>query len=431
MTENKNTELDPLWDIIGEGLRCAAELRNYLSVDEPKYLLFAGQALDDCRGYILYITLDEVKKASIHLMRLRDLLDEKDEKEEAPQQSADDSRLDRLLNTSLLEEQQMRVRRLLEALVTLVLFSSTNEQPYYRHLLLLEDLNQSLSWNKDLETFWGQRSTNVDDHIRSQVQWIRQVEGDVDLSSCWYLPEHERKPIKEPQKLRPGYILSGFHSRFKEALPLMTDTERIVAGYTYDWVFGSSSEAIHYRSNRRDYRPPEDPMFNVKRLGMLIYLILDRCYHILGKPDAPRFKRIFESLERSNSSASLHAATVGTGEVGDYVLVHGDIAQIMGIKNSDYGYRSYKVHYVAQRPKPNIPDDWFPAPYIQVFYAKKRFDEKWASYVKSGDLPEDIRSVLESVTEEELQLYLQQSMKDLWNIAIRSKITRQQQKDAE
>jgi hypothetical protein len=425
--EKKSAERDPLWDIpIGEGLRCAAELRSYLSIDERKYLLFAGQALDDCRGYILYSALDEVKKASMHLMRLRELLDEK---EEAPEQSVDDSRLARLLNTSLLEEQQMRVRRLLEALVTLVLFSSTDEQPYYRHLLLIEDLEQSLSWNRDLEAFWGQRSTNVDDHIRRQVEWIRQVEADVDLSSCWYL--RGPKPIKEPEKLEPGYILSSFRSRLKDALPLMTDTERIIAGYTYDWVYGSSSEAIHYRSNRRDYRPPEDPMFNVRRLGMLINLILDRCYHILGKPDAPRFKRISESLERSNSSVILHAATVGTGEVGDYVLVHGDIARIMGIKDSDYGYRIYRVHYVARRPKQNIPDDWVPAPYIQVFYAKKRFDQKWASYVKSADLPGDMRAVLESLTEEELQLALQRSMKDLWNVAVRSKITRQRQKDAE
>lgn len=424
--ENKDTERDPVWDIpIGEGLRCAAELRNYLSVDEHKYLLFAGQALDDCRSYVLYIALDEVKKASIHLMRLRELLGEK---EEAAQQSADGSRIARLLNTSVLEEQQMRIRRLLEALVTLVLFSSTDAQPYYRHLLLLEDLEQSLSENGDLEAFWGQRSTNIDDHSRNQVQWIRQVEADIDLRRCWYL--HERKPIKEPEKLRPGSILSSFRSRLKEAFPLMTDTERIVSGYTYNWVYGSLSEAIHYRSNRRDYRSPENPMFNVQRLGLLINLILDRCYHILGKPDALRFKRISESLEHADASSALRAATVGTGEVGDYVLVHGDIAQIMDTKDSQYGYRIYRVRYIARRPKQNIPDDWFPAPYIQVFYAKRRFNEKWASYVKSGDLPEDIRSVLENVTEEELQLALQQSMKDLWNIAIRSKITRQQQKDA-
>lgn len=413
----KDTERDPVWDIpIGEGLRCAAELRNHLSVDEPKYLSIAGQALDDCRSYVLYIALDEVKKASIHLMRLRETLDEK----EATKQSTESSRIARLLTTSILEEQQMRVRRLLELLVTLILFANTNEQPYYRHLLLLEDLGQSLSENDDLQEFWGQRSANVDDHIRNQIKWIQQIEASVDLSRCWYLLN--RKPIQASKQLSPGHILSSFRSRLKEAFHLMTDAERIVAGYTYNWVYGSSSEAIHYRSNRSDYRRPEEPIINVKRLGLLINVILDRCYHLLGKPDAPRFKRISESLEHSDSSAMIRAATVGAGEVGDFVLVHGDIAQIMESKESQYGYRIYRVHYIAERPKQNIPDDWFPAPYIQVFYAKRRFDEKWASYVKSGDLPKDIRSVLENLTEEEIQTASRQSMKDLWNIAIRNQI---------
>lgn len=419
MDEEKKSERDPVWDLpIGEGLRCAAELRNHLSIDERKYLLFAGQAVNNCRSYILYIALDEVKKASIHLMRLRDMLDDKED----TKPPIDNSRIARLLTTSILEEQQMRVRRLLELLVTLTLFSTTNEQPYYRHLLLLEDLQQSLSKNDDMDEFWGQRSANVDDHISRQIQWIKQIEASIDLGKCWYLPN--RKPIQSPDKLSPGHILSSFRSRLKEALPLMTDAERIAAGYTYDWVYGTSSEAIHYRSNRSDYHRPEEPMLNVKRLGLLINHVLDRCYHLLGKPDAPRFKRISESLAHSNSSTTLRAVTVGAGEVGDFVLAHGDIAQIVESKDSQYEYRIYKVHYIAEKPKPNIPDDWFPAPYIQMFYPKQRFDEKWASHVKSGNMPEDIRSVLENLTEEELQIAMQQSMKDIWNVSIRNRINK-------
>ena len=416
--EKKDSKRDPEWDLpIEIGLRCAAELRNHLSVDETKYLLFAGQALDDCRSYVLYIALDEVKKASIHLMRLREALDGK----ETAKQSIDSSRIARLLTISIVEEEQMRVRRLLEALVTLTLFSSTNEQPYYRHLLLLEDLEQSLSENYDMQEFWGQRSANVGDHIRNQIQWIQQIEASVDFNKCWYL--RNKEPIQASEESRPGHILSSFRSRLKEALPLMTDAERIAAGYTYNWVYGSSSEAIHFRSNRSDYNIKyEELMFNVKRLGLLINSIIDRCYHLLDKPDAPRTKQISDSMARSDSSALVRAATVGTGEVGDFVLVHGDMAQIVDSKESQYGYRIYRVHYIAEKPKPNIPDDWFPAPYIQVFYAKRRFDEKWASYVKSGDLPKDIRSVLENLTEEELQMAMQQSMKDLWNIAIRNQI---------
>ena len=51
-SEKKDSELDPVWDIpIGEGLRCAAELRKHLSIDEAEYSLVAGQVLDDCRSY--------------------------------------------------------------------------------------------------------------------------------------------------------------------------------------------------------------------------------------------------------------------------------------------------------------------------------------------------------------------------------------------
>lgn len=421
-SEKREPELDLAWDMpIGEALRCAAELSKLLSIDEDKYLLFAGQLLRDCRSYVLYIALDEVMKTSIHLMRLRDLLDEKDTTEQPEKRG----RIDRLLTTSVLEEQQMRVRRLLELMVTLILFSTTNEQHYYRHLLLLEDLQQSLSTNIDLQEFWEQRSANIDDHITSLIQWIRQIEPNINLDLCWYLSN--RKPIKASNKSHLRSIFSSFRSRLKEALPLMTDSERIIAGYTYNWVYGSSSEAIHYQSNRSDYSiSPNELMFNVRRLGLLVNLILDRCYHLLDKPDAPRFRRISEILEHVDASAIIHTKTVGTGEVGDFVLVYGDIAEIMEIKESQYGYRTYRVHYLAEKPKQNIPDDWFPAPYIQVFYAKQRFLEKWGSYIKSGDLPTDIRTVLANLTEEEIQLALRQSMTDVWNIAIKNQIKGQQ-----
>ena len=417
-SEKRDSESDPVWDLpIGEGLRCAAELRKHLSIDETEYSLFAGQVLADCRSYVLYIALDEVKKASIQIMRLRDLLDEKG----ATKQSRKRDRIERLVTNSVLEEQQMRVRRLLELLVTLVLFSTTNEQSYYRHLLLLEDVERSLSENNDLQEFWGQRSANIDDHIMSQIQWIRQIESEINLNLCWYL--NNRSPVQAPNKLKPGNILSSFRSRLKKAFPFMSDAERIVAGFTYRRVYGSSSEAVHYQSNRRDYHiRPDELMLNINRLGLLINLILDRCYHLLGKPDAPRFRRISESLEHSDSSAIIHKETVGTEEVGDFVLVQGDIAEIIEIKESQYGYRAYKVQYLAKRPKQNIPDDWFPAPYIQVFYPKRRFLEKWDSYIKSGDIP----TVLDHLTKEEIQLALRQTMKDIWNIAIRDQIKVQQ-----
>lgn len=185
----------------------------------------------------------------------------------------------------------------------------------------------------------------------------------------------------------------------------MTDSERNVVGYTYNGEYGSASAAIHYQSNRSDYCISfGDQMRIVRRLGLLINLILDRCYYLLDKPDVPRFKRISKILERYYASPIVRTQTVGAGEIGDFVLVYGDIAEIIEIKESQYGYRSYRVHYLAEKPKQNIPDDWFPAPYIQVFYSKQRFLKSWGSHIKSEDIPTDIQTVLANLTEKELQL---------------------------
>jgi len=416
--KKRESKSDPVWDIpIGEGLRCAAELRKYLSIDEKEYLLFAGQILKDCRSYVLYIALDEVKKASIYLLRLRDFFDEENSNNEP--KKAD--RLDRLVTSSVLEEQQMRIRRLLELLVTLVHFSNTNEQSYYRHLLLLEDLEQSLSTNSDLQEFWGQPSENTKDYIALLIQQISQVECEIDLKQCWYL--NSRIKITKNSNLHPGHIFSSFRDRFKEALPLMTDIERINAGYSYNWVYGSSSEAIHYRPSRDDYLVnADDLMRNVKKLGLFINLVLDRCYHLMGKPDAPRFKCISESLSRSDSSIIVSKQTVGSGEVGDFVLVQGRIGEIAEIKQSKYGYRSYKVHYLPDRLKEDIPYDWFLPFYIQIFYPKQKFLEKWKSYIKSNNIPDDIRAVLSNLTQKEIQLAIRQTIIDLQDFILRDQI---------
>jgi len=423
-SEEKNPKRESVWDIpIGEGLRGAAELRKFLSISEKQYLSIAGPVLKDSRSYLLYIALDEVKKASIHLMRLRELFDDPDVGVESDDDAKtdDDNRLNRLLTTSILEEQQIRIRRLLELLVTLVLFSTTNEQPYYRHLLLIEDLEKNVSTNLDLEEFYGKRSANIDATIKRQIAWTRQVESEIDLNRCWYL--RRRTPIKSAKKLRPGQLQSSIRSRVKEALPLMSATEMIVFGFTYNWVYGTSSEAIHYRSARDDFRlAPDENMAIVRKLTLLIPTILDRCYRLLGKPDAPRTKKMSESLERSDFSDRAWSKVTGDVEIGDFVLVQGDIAQVIDVQESQYGYRSYKVLYVSDKPQPNITEDWFPAPYIQIFYSKKRSLEMLSTRLKSGDIPREMQFVLDQLTDEELNLAMRQSIKDVWDIAIRDRI---------
>ncbi len=410
--EPREPEPDPKWDIpIDLSFKGASALRVLLSADEEMYLTAAGQSWADPRAYVLYTALDEVEKTAMYLLRLRDFM-------QGPELAPREDRITRLLVTHVVEEQHARVRRLLEVLVVLILFGETNDQEYYRHLLLLEELDDLVSANADLEEFYGARSANIDASIEHQVQWVRQVEPKVDVSRCWYLGE--RSPIGDPPTLRPGRILSSMRSRVRSAVATMTPVEKLLFGFSYGGMYGHASEVIHYAANRKDFRlRPGEEASAIGGLELLNFSILDRCHQLLGRPNVVVAKQLSAALERSAATRLLHLGTVRDIEVGDFVLAYGDLAEVLEIKESRYAYRSYRVRYLAEKPKPTIQEDWFPARYVQRFYTRAQFLSGLDRMVKEGKLPPDIATKLGCLSPAELQPILRESMVSTWKLGLR------------
>jgi hypothetical protein len=122
------------------------ELRATLGVDETGFLRVAGPSHADRRGYFMYAVLDELQKAGACLFRWLKLLEEM----EAP-----DAEADRFWTESIAEEESLRIRKLVEALTDLICFRRTNEDDYYRHLLLLRDLDAARGTQQDLRLFYA------------------------------------------------------------------------------------------------------------------------------------------------------------------------------------------------------------------------------------------------------------------------------------
>jgi hypothetical protein len=415
--EPREAKPDPKWDIpIDLSLKGASALRTLLAVDEDSYLTVAGQSWGDPRAYVLYTALDEVKKTAMYLVRLRDLL-------QGPELVPSEDRITRLLVTHLAEEQHARIRRLLEVLVLLILFDDTNDQEYYRHLLLLEELDDMVSANADLKEFYGVRSANIDESIEHQVEWIRQVEPKIDISRCWYLAV--RAPIGDPTSLRPGRTLSSIRSRVRAAMPAMTAGEKLLFGYSYGGMYGHASEAVHYSVNRRDFRlRPGEEISAVGSLGLLNFHVLDRCHRLLGMPEVPVATQLNDVLKRSHAGRLLHLATVRDISVGDFVLAYGDLAEVIEVEESRYAYRSYRVRYIAEKPKPTIQEDWFPARYVQCLYTKEQFLQGMERLVQVGKLPPDIAAKMGSLSPAELQPLLRESIATAWKLGLRDWVHR-------
>ena len=406
-------ERDLVWDIpIDFCLRGAKALRDQLRMGEQDYLHVAGAARADCREHVLYTALDEVKKTALYLMRLREFFD-------APIDPRD-NRLSRLVFLQVLEEQQARERRLMEVLVTLILFTATNEQDYYRHLLLLEDLDGYLSANADMEDFHGARSANVDASIDRYVKEIRRVEGSVDLAQTWY--RRGSTPLPQRSQLRPGRLLSTMRSKVKEALALMTAQEKLLLGFSYAG-YGAASEAVHYSVSPRDFLlQGGQEKRNISALGLLGMAILNRAHELLGRPSVPLIDQLRRTLEQSDPAEIVHRHTVRDIKVGDFVLALNDIAEVIEVRESQFGYRSYKVRYLAEKPMPDIGEDWFQARFVRILMTKERVVSDLHQLVEQGLLPKEFGERLNSMPQDELQPHLQKTLLEVWAAGLRDHV---------
>jgi len=418
-------EPDPEWEFfIGHPLQAAKELRERLAIDEGMYLHAHGQVVGDPRAYVLYTALDEVMKTSLWFIRMRELL----------QGEVSDPRagvIERLLHTHLQEEQNARSRRLLEVLITLVNCSATNEQEYFRHLLALELLDSELASKKDLEEFWNCPSENLKSSIKRQLQLISEIEQKVDLAKCWYL--RERKPISKQGKLRPGFVLEGARRRLLSAFPSMTNNERMLFGFSYAASYGHASESIHYSPDQMDWRMSvEDDLSGKAYLGMLCLAIIARCDQLIGKVDVDHVRKLISVFERSEENPIFELATRRPRiKAGDFVLAYGYLGEVLEIRESRYGYQSFRVKYIAERPLPDVAEDWFTAMRMQLFYTRQQFFDHMRTMIDQGKLPTDVLDGMKQLKNEELQKILAASLTDVWKLGLGAWVREDQRRRGE
>lgn len=414
-------EPDPVWDIpIELGLKTASALRKYLSIDEQYYIHVAGQSCSNPKEHVLYTALDEVKKTAMYLMRLQEFY-----QGGTPKDDSDvGNRIIRLAGTQVTEEQEVRIRRLLEVLLTLVLFGTTDEQPYYRHLLILEELEDNVSANADIEEFYGERIRNIDEIIKIQIGLAKKIEKEIDTTRCWYLS----RPVNY-EKIRPGDIFSSIRFRVKKALPHMNAAEKIAIGFSYAGYI-MASESAHFSVNRHDYRKKYLSKRGVYGLGLLILTILNRCHELMGRPDVPQANDIPKMLRESEAARKLHLMTVRDIEIGDFVLAYSDLGEVVDIRESVYGYRSYRVRYIAEKPLPQIEQDWFPPRYVQRLYTRTQLIEEFKKMIDRGELPPEFSQV-EDMPAEKLQPVIRKTLLEVWHGGLRDWIRNQQRSESE
>ncbi len=326
-----------------------------------------------------------------------------------------------------LDEQSFGTRKVIETLVDLACFSQTNDEPYYRHLLLLRELRERLSVQQDLSTFYGEESRNVEWSIGRIYAEIGELEtNEIDFSRVWYAAG----PLSGIPR-QPGRILTSVRSRLQTALPLMHAHERLLVGLSYARAYGTISEDVHFRpqASMRDVSSDEIAL-GIDRVAIPALAGINRVQELLGRVPEGINQQVQKLFTRNTYPAELLRRRTGDrANVGDFVLASGDLCEVMEKRLGPFGYEIYRARYLAERPLPDVDEDWFLAEAIERFYTPKEFLRRMRDAVASKQAPEDAIERIGALPPEKRQEIIRESLVQTWEHAGLREWVRAQQRE--
>lgn len=385
-------------------------LRRTLPLDERSFLHNAGPGQRDARAFFLYEVLDEVQKTGIAISQWVELV-------EPDQDSSwldDFDHVSRLILETVIDEQRLRIRKLVEILILLINFETTNEDAYYRHFLLLAELQDLLSAKSDTREFYGQSRENLSFTIELTRRQIENLQSStVELARAWYAGAGAA----------PGRIFSSTRQQLKAALALRTDAERVVLGFTYE-TFAQTSQHVHFSvGGGSPGLSWADWVKDIGRAGLLGLSVLIRCQRLAGTVPLGLNRQLRDVFDANEvPTEHVHRVTHGPVDVGDFVLVLGTLAEVADVSTSRYGYRSYKVVYLAERPIPSIEAEWYPAFAVHPLYTRQTLIENSAAMAARGVIPAEVAAILESAPVEKQQRALREALVAAWEAGLREAI---------
>jgi hypothetical protein len=386
------------------------QLRQELALDETDYRGYAVSAQSDARAYFLYSVLDDVHAAGVALMRWSDLRGEECAQEVAEEEDSKDP-TERIMSEMLARESALWQRRLVEALAHLICFSETNEEPFYRHLLLRIELRDRLWQIQDYRKYYGCDSRNLTSGASRIADDIRKLESSIDLGRCWYLKQRAGLG-SDP---RPDQLLASFASVLNEAVRLATPRERMLLGVSYEG-FSETSRLVHFSPGHHHLHAAEE----VLRQGILIVSLLTQAILLRVTELASieptgicaQLKRVYDqNAEADRLGMSLVA---GRARVGDFAVIGRSLARITKVNRTENGYESYEVAFLADAPLSEIASDCVLPKQVKRLMRPEELKEKVRALLIAHGLSE--------VSEDTLDSSLAESVARAWTLGLRDAV---------
>ncbi|MBI4130490.1 hypothetical protein HY468_04190 [Candidatus Roizmanbacteria bacterium] len=359
-------------------LKGAHTLRSYLKIDETSYRYIAGTAHGNARDYYLYGVLDEVERAGIAMQNYSEfILGSRKENNKKKENDNENLRLTRNIIYTFIDEMSVWIRKLNEILVELVGFKYSNENKYYKYYLLVRELKRIRRVQKDFKDFYDCDSENLKYQINRIISEVNKLAPQLNSQKCWYVNKNKSGVISTK--------ISNHESRLQSLLPRFTNDQKITIGLSY-MVYADTSQNIHVSLGEQDY---EVDMKKIEayfsEMGILSAHILILCKDILGRK--PRgFLGQLNRITKQNKYPNelLRRLTRTRIKKLDFVVAYGDLGEVVKVKKSRYGYKTFRIKYIGTSPLPNIHEDEFPAKYVKLLQGRSAITRKVRNEIKNA-----------------------------------------------
>lgn len=354
------------------------------------------------KNFLLLKILTEVQKVGFVFKRWNEYLNRETE-------TINENNEAQILN-SLIDEQSMWQRKLLENLVLLVNFTKTNDLIFYHHLLLLQELQYYQSIIREQKHFFHHGNALTKKTVELLINRIEMVENEIDdLSKCWYLSS-----TKKVRK-RSWLSIATFRMQLKTALEIASAQEKTALGYTYDLAYGETSGNIHFTPIKLEYADLNKRFsFGIAQCGQLSTKIIKRAHELADiKPEGIN---VFITRTDSNRQTKDNAL-IKQLEIGDFVLANGPyLGEIVESSQSKFGYGSYRIKYLADLPVEGIYEAWFPSVHVQLYMKKNELIEEVHVQLKK-DLDKGIKPS-PMFSDSEIKQAVYESVIEVWTKGI-------------
>ncbi len=323
---------------------------------------------------------------------------------------------DQIMET-FIDEQSLWQRKLMEGLVLLINFSSTNELPFYYHFLLLQELDRYRNMLLEEKGFFSRGSALTQKTITLVTNQIQTVEREIgNLSKCWYLSE--AKPISK-RKQRP--VTSSLRQQMKRALSIAAPREKTAIGYTYGQSYSETSGNIHLNVTRLDLTDLRRRFsFGFAQCGQLALRIIQRAHDLTGvEPEDINKLLMRQDRNRLSNMAPISKKL----KKGDFVLANGPyLGEVIDVTTSAFGYESYLLKYLEETPLEGIDEDWVPSFEVQLFMKRSEMVRNVREALHKE--PDKSKTPSQEFSEQEVYESTRDAVMKMWRIGIHKYVER-------